>query len=453
MNVAIIPITTITVGKRFRENYGDVEQLAESIRSKGLITPLAVSSYLNGEGTRVFNLLAGGRRYQACKLAGLTELPVRIYDRELTELELRSIELEENIQRKDLEWIEQVNLQREIHRLQIEIHGQKLSTSPDATGWSMRDTAKLLNKSIGGISMDVKLADAVEQMPDLEWDQCKSKHDAMKLLARAEETIIRAELARRVMTLNNSSSAEGMSVNGLDSRRKKLIDSYFVNDFLEGIKKLDDGLFNLVEIDPPYGIELGKMKKKDGISRYAYSVEGYNEADADGYVDFLHEVLTACYRVMADHSWLLLWFAPEPWFEKVYGALLDCGFTTSRMCGLWIKPTSQTMNPNFRLANAYEMFFYACKGQPTLAKPGASNVFSYSQVAAQLKVHPTERPLGLMEELLGTFGYPSSRVLVPFAGSGVSLLAAAKLGMLPLGYDLSQQYKDAFTLRVSQSDV
>ena len=452
MKVAILSIDSITVGKRFREDYGDVEKLAESIRTKGLITPLAVSHRTDDSGKEVFDLLAGGRRYEACRLAGLTELPVRVYDRALTELELRSIELEENIQRKDLEWIEQVNLQREIHKLQTEIHGQKLSTAPDATGWSMRDTAKLLGKSIGGISMDVKLADAVEQMPDLEWDQCKNKHDAMKLLARAEETMIRAELAKRATALGALKTENG-SANSLDARRKKLIDSYFVMDFLEGSKKLGDGLFNLVEIDPPYGIDLGKMKKKDGISRYAYSTEGYNEADAKNYPEFIHEVLTSCYRVMAENSWLLLWFAPEPWFEIIHNALVDCGFQTSRLCGLWVKSTSQTMNPNHRLANAYEMFFYAWKGRPTLAQPGASNVFAHSQVPAQQKSHPTERPLGLMEELLTTFAYPSSRVLVPFAGSGVTLLAASRLGMVPVGYDLSQQYKDSFTLKVSQSDV
>ena len=107
-------------------------------------------------------LLAGGRRFDAARLAEIEEIPVRIYTKVLDDLEMRSIELEENIQRKDLDFIEDCNLKREIHRLHIAIHGAKVSTSPDASGWSMRDTANLIGRDHKTVSMDIKLADAVE---------------------------------------------------------------------------------------------------------------------------------------------------------------------------------------------------------------------------------------------------------------------------------------------------
>jgi DNA modification methylase len=57
-----------------------------------------------------------------------------------------------------------------------------------------------------------------------------------------------------------------------------------------------------------------------------------------------------------------------------------------------------------------------------------------------------------MQKIMETFAFPNSKVLVPFAGSGVSLLAAHSLKMHPVGYDLSQQYKDSYILKVMEED-
>jgi ParB family transcriptional regulator, chromosome partitioning protein len=443
MKLDIVPVEAITLGNRFREDMGDLDSLVASITDKGLINPITVQTQHESEP---FLLVAGGRRFTACVLAGLTEVPVRIYDEPLTELQLRSIELEENIQRKDLEWIEEVNLKREIHKLQIDIHGEKHSTAEDAAGWSMRDTAKLLGKSIGGISTDLKLADAVEQLPELDWGECTNKRDAMKLLNRVEETAIKAELSKRAQEVTTKTP----NGNTMEARRKRLIDSYIINDFHDAATKLTPGMFNLVEVDPPYAINLGHMKRKDGVSKYDYGKTGYNEIDQENYIHFMHKTLAYCHRLMADNSWLVLWFAPEPWFEVLHDMLLDIGFKTSRMCGMWTKPSGQSMNPNTRLANAYEPFFWARKGDPALAKPGTTNVFPFTQVAAQKKTHPTERPLELIKTILSTFAFTNAKVLVPFAGSGTTMLAAQQLQMHSIGFDLSEQYRDSFIVRVMQ---
>ena len=449
MKLAIVPITSIDFGDRYRKDMGDLDGLVNSILAKEIISPLTVQTHDNLPGSATYLLVAGGRRLTAAHLAGIEEIPVRIYDRELSELELRAIELEENIQRKDLEWIEQVNLQREIHRLQVDIHGTKTSTAEDATGWSLRDTAKLLGKSAGGVSMDLKLAEAVEALPELEWSDCRNKSDAMKLLNRIEETAIRAELSKRAQENFGSDTCQ-QPKNNLDARRSRLISGYITNDFNEAAKKLTSGSFNFVEVDPPYAINLAAMKRKDGISKYDYSKKGYNEIDAEHYINFMHTTLTNCYRLMADNSWLILWFAPEPWAEPMYELLTDVGFKTSRLAGIWTKPSGQTMNPSVRLGSAYEPFYIASKGSPALAKPGQINVFPFTQVSGKIKTHPTERPLDLMKALIQTFAFPNSSILVPFAGSGVSLIAAQQLQMHPLGFDLGKEHKDNFVVKVMQ---
>lgn len=86
-------ITEINIGNRRREELGDIKGLAESIAQYGLLHPIVVDEHKN--------LVAGGRRLTACKELGWTEVPVTFLG-ELSEKELREIELEENLRRKDL---------------------------------------------------------------------------------------------------------------------------------------------------------------------------------------------------------------------------------------------------------------------------------------------------------------------------------------------------------------
>jgi len=436
----VVSLDEIEVKDRFRKELGDISDLAQSMEEKGMISPLAVKTQ---EGEKPYLLLAGERRFLAAEVAGLGEVPVRIYSQELSELEMRSIELEENIKRKDLEWIEQCNLQREIHNLQLALHGAKISTAPDAVGWSQKDTAELLGRSEGSVSMDLTLAKAIEQFPEVEWDKCKDKAEAVKVLKRIEEGALRAELASRI--------EKEQSVKGRDSIKKQLVESYIVGDFFEHAAKLPPKSFDLVEVDPPYslgGRSLKDMKKKSSMATYQYG-DTYNEVSDEDYEKFLENTAQTCYQLMSTHSWIIFWFAPDPWFETVYRILTETGFRTRRLCGIWTKPVGQVHEPSRYLASAYEMFFYASKGDPVLARQGRTNVFSYNPVPSQQKVHPTERPLDLMGDILNTFGMEGARTLVPFAGSGNSMIAAHRLRMSSIGFDLSKEYKDSYIVKVA----
>jgi ParB/RepB/Spo0J family partition protein len=432
MQTGIVNITEVFEGTRLREDYGDIEALSESIKNHGVIQPLAVMT--SGDDTDLpYTLLAGGRRYRACQLAEVETIPVRIYEEELTELELRVIELEENVQRKDLDWMESVRMKQEINNLQMLIHGEKTSTKKDAPGWSASDTARMVGKSHSSISQDLKLAKAIEEFPEVEWDKCKNKNEAQKRLNKLEEGLARRELSRRIENETKNSK------NG--SYKRQLIDAYMIDDCRSVMSRIDDGVFSLVEIDPPYAIDLEKVKRD-------YDYKGYNEREGSTYIKFMRQILKESYRIMAPNSWLVFWFAPEPWFESIYTAITETGFSCSRLCGIWTKPTGQSMQPNTHMANAYEMFFYARKGDAVLGKPGRTNIFNHTPVAPQRKYHPTQRPIELMQDIVETFSFEGNQVFVPFAGSGVSLLAAASKNRKPLGSDMSEEFKPNYTVQV-----
>lgn len=94
MNVT--PVTNIYVGDRFREELGDIDALAESIKTHGLLHPLV----LTVDEEQRYTLVAGFRRLNAVKQLGWECVPYTLLEA-LTVREVREIELQENIRRKD----------------------------------------------------------------------------------------------------------------------------------------------------------------------------------------------------------------------------------------------------------------------------------------------------------------------------------------------------------------
>ena len=78
-----------------------LEELSDSIRENGLLQPILVREY--GEGR--YQIIAGERRFRACKLAGLTEIPAIVLERD--DKAAAQIALIENIQREDLNPLEE----------------------------------------------------------------------------------------------------------------------------------------------------------------------------------------------------------------------------------------------------------------------------------------------------------------------------------------------------------
>lgn len=442
-NLEKIPYTSINIGERFRVDHGNLEELAHDIYTNGLISPIAVTL----DDKMKYTLVAGGRRMAAIKMIRRKEsnfmegIPANVYE-DLTELELRTIEAAENFKRQDMNYAERVALMAKIHELQIAEHGVKIARNDTDPGWNQTQTAKLLSVSKATVAQDLELAKAIKSFPDLDLDKCKNKKEASKRLNNFKKTIknrLRADEFSKKMP-------------NLSKAKKQLVDSYMVEDFFTGVKKIPDGIIDLVEIDSPYGIDLKKNKgsSNGGCSTMLERYQSYNEVSIEDYANFTQKTLKECYRTMAPNSWLLKWFAPEPWFELEIKWLREAGFEVLRMPCIWAKGVGQTKQFKTRLANSYEMFFYARKGEATLATPSINNLFNVKPIYHEHKTHPTERPIDLLSEILSVFARPNSTILVPFLGSGNTILAAFQLKMRAFGFELSRDFKDSYIIKVEE---
>lgn len=123
-----------------------LEELAASIRAQGIIQPIVVRKTVHG----YYELVAGERRWRAAQMAGLENIPALV--REINDEAAMAIALIENIQRKNLNAIEEaIALQRLLDEFQM-THQQVA----DAVGKSRAAITNLLR--LLGLNDDVKLA-------------------------------------------------------------------------------------------------------------------------------------------------------------------------------------------------------------------------------------------------------------------------------------------------------
>ena len=160
--------------KTFRED--ELAELTDSIRQHGVLQPILVRK--QGDG---YEIVAGERRYQAAKAAGLTEVPVVI--REISDDDVLKLALIENLQRSDLTPLEEARGYRQLI---------------DEKDLTQEGLARILSKSRSTITNTLRLLDLPGQVQGLVEDGRITAGHARAILAVPSEDG-RVALARKVV--------------------------------------------------------------------------------------------------------------------------------------------------------------------------------------------------------------------------------------------------------------
>lgn len=122
-----------------RKNFNEEElaELSQSIKEYGLIQPIIVKKTNNG-----YYLVAGERRIRAAKLAGLTTIPTIVVD--FNDQQMKEVALIENIQRVDLNSIEEANAYKELIEL-LGLTQEELAQRIGKSRSHVTNTMRLLN--------------------------------------------------------------------------------------------------------------------------------------------------------------------------------------------------------------------------------------------------------------------------------------------------------------------
>ncbi len=182
---SIVSINKVSPNKDQPRKFFDneqLEELASSIKNFGIIQPIIV----NKNGNDSFTIIAGERRWRAGRLAGLKEIPVIIH--ELSDLELIQIALIENIQRQDLNPIEEA------------VCYKKLC---DEFFFNADDIAEKVGKTKSSVTSSMSLLKLSSQVQALVIENSLQVSHA-KLLLAVEDTDLQFFLADKISNENLS---------------------------------------------------------------------------------------------------------------------------------------------------------------------------------------------------------------------------------------------------------
>ena len=168
-------------------NESQLEEISESIKANGVLQPLLVRK----KGDH-YEIIAGERRYQASKIAGLEKLPVIV--KEVDDRKMLELALIENLQRSDLNPIEEAKGYQSLIK---------------ASGMTQEALSKAVSKSRSTITNSLRLLDLPEQVQQYLFDGKLTAGHARAILAVPFEEA-RVKLAEKVV-------AEGLSVRATEN--------------------------------------------------------------------------------------------------------------------------------------------------------------------------------------------------------------------------------------------
>lgn len=411
MKILQVPLIDIIVEDRARKDYGEIGELAESIRTLGLLQPIVID--------KEFKLRAGARRLKAVTLLKWETIPSIVFE-SLNEIEKLEIELHENLRRKNFSWIEEVELKAKIVKM-------KKEENPSFTIENCKEYIGD-NKSLDMLHKDLFLAKALERNPELKKE--KDKANARRKAERIQEKEIRqlmvaaGEIAQPNNTENSSVRIENI-------------------DCVKGMEKLGDCSIDLVITDFPFGVNLDK--NHDFAKTWD---EVYDDDTNDLLHDLLPDVAFELSRIMKKgaHGYI---FFPSKFYTEFRAALSD-QLSLDPIPLIWNKMVGGTsFAPYSRYAPNYEPIFHIWKGTSRkFAKPGFA-VLNFENKVAD-KTHPAEKPESLIQYLIEQSSIEGETVLDCFSGSGVTMAVSKRLNRKGIAFELSKRWFELGLERISK---
>lgn len=127
---------------------------------------------------------------------------------------------------------------------------------------------------------------------------------------------------------------------------------------------------------------------------------------------------------------------------------VQCGGWVWRNIVTWWKPGVRMQRGRF--SSSAEYIVYASSGVPIEGERSPQNVLSFAPVGGEDKEHIAEKPIELLETLVG-ITLPGATVLDPFMGSGTTGAAAVRLGRKFIGIEIDEHSFDTACRRISDT--
>lgn len=207
-------------------------------------------------------------------------------------------------------------------------------------------------------------------------------------------------------------------------------------DCLELMKNIPDGSVDLVLTDPPYGMAFQSNHRK----------EKYNEIQNDKSLEWLERYISECYRILRNNSAIYCFCS---WHNvDVFKQAIEKRFKMKNIL-IWEKNNTSMGDLKGSYAPKYEMIIFAHKGRKLL------NGFRYADVIQANrtgnKVHPTEKPVELLELFIKNSSNENEVVFDGFMGSGSTGVGCVNTGRKFIGIELYEGYFNIAKKRIEEA--
>lgn len=467
----LYPISSINDKDRIRKDYGDIAELAESIKTNGLLQPIVIT--LGGL------LIAGGRRLRAMRSLGWQDAPVTYFE-VADEITLRILEVEENVRRKAMSWQERVLAIADVH------NKQSIYKNLRGEAWTQTATGELLGESQSNVSYALSLATYIRQ-GDKEIAKCDRLWDAIHLLVKrgAEESnkllakltipTVSIESAKKMLAdadlddtdifsnpsgpssgavaqLTDDGEMPGTVPSPADAITIPLSQMCLKQDgdgtSLSIVQSLPDSSVDHIITDWPYAIDMSNIDQvNDGKSVESTSAEHGVISNKNLQQLFIKEA----FRLLKPNGFFITWTDISVWQEN-YDRAIVAGFSVQRWPLIWHK-THRCSNQMalYNFTKDYEIAIVCRKGNATLLTPQATSIYmgATDQGTRDLQ-HPFAKPPKLWQWLYSAVAHKGQLVLDPFAGVGSSTLAAIEYGLQPLAVEVNEKHYAQLVVNVSE---
>lgn len=225
-------------------------------------------------------------------------------------------------------------------------------------------------------------------------------------------------------------------------------------DALEWMATFDVASVGAVVTDPPYcsgGISeasrvgaSGRGLRSENIRRFGWFT-GDNMGTA-GLTFLLRSVAFEAVRVV-DPAGSMVVFCDWRMLPTLAPAIESSGARYQSLI-VWDKG-ALGMGSGFR--NQHELAMHFTFGAPEYHDKGTPNVIRAARVSADDREHQTQKPVGLIERIIGVVCPVGGTVLDPFVGSGSTMIAARNIGRKAIGIERDEAHCETAVRRLSQS--
>lgn len=450
----LVPLITIKIGSRHRapdEGSPEFEELVSSIEEHGLLHPIALTPDLE--------LIAGFRRYSACKKLGYETIPANIVPIDKGKLSVHILEVIENKARKSMTWQEELRGKGTVFELAKE---RGMTTDKEISKW--------LGQSRALTSLEMTTLRYAQKNSHI-WD-CDTKTQAFSVAARMREKELATEFHARTVNLRRQTE----DIISVSSKQQALINHVpLFNDAIGMLHRIEPNSVDVCVTDPPYGLDMESMEYKKNQSK----IYGEYKDTRDAYNRLMDSFIGGLKVVMKPGAHVYICVPAEEMTNKKNDTMIKCevcgsfigtpdsefnvreklkeaGFFVYPLPIIWVKGAGQSVccQPAMYPSSAYEaiIFAFAPGEKRSLIKQGQPNVITDSpRIASQRKNHPFEKPVSFYENLLSRSANPGDLVIDPFSGSAPAVEAASNLGCRIMIAEQCFEYRVAIMMRYAKS--